>query len=505
MQINYNSLSTKIVLFYICLSFSFIVNAQVGIGTTTPDAQLDVVSNATTGNTLQVNDENTSNTSSSAWIRNYGLGRGINIQNLNTSNTLPGIQISQLGTGNGLYNYIEGSGTGIFNEIFGTGYGLYNYIQGPGNGIYNAIDGTGAFGIINDLTHHGGVGSSTYLGVNNGTGYYVEAVNDIATPTTGGNVFAFDGRVYTSTPSGALVSGGVFIGEQYGLGHGILVNHYGTQGTNAEFNINNSSNTDAAIFAVHLGQGSSVLAQNQSNNITGTIAVGDFAYTGTDVADHIGVSGTSTPASGWGIGVEGIGNWYGVFSTGDFGATGAKTFLIDHPQDPANKMLKHFSIESNEVLNMYRGTDDFDADGRVVVNLPDYYDSINKNPSYQLTPIGAAMPNLFIESEVDNGQFIIAGGIPGKKVSWQITAERNDPYLQQNPEKREVVVDKEGERRGKYLTPELYGQPKEKGMNFREQGKRTASKLQTEKRVELEKELKLETTKNSEEEIKTKS
>jgi hypothetical protein len=76
------------------------------------------------------------------------------------------------------------------------------------------------------------------------------------------------------------------------------------------------------------------------------------------------------------------------------------------------------------------------------------------------------MPNLYIAVEISNGQFVIGGGAPNKKVSWQITAERNDPYMQQNPQKREVVVIKEGERKGKYLNPELYGQPKEEGMFY---------------------------------------
>ncbi|MEZ5068955.1 MAG: hypothetical protein R2847_10915 [Bacteroidia bacterium] len=30
-------------------------------------------------------------------------------------------------------------------------------------------------------------------------------------------------------------------------------------------------------------------------------------------------------------------------------ASGTKPFMIDHPLDPANKFLKRFSMESNEV------------------------------------------------------------------------------------------------------------------------------------------------------------
>lgn len=306
-----------------------------------------------------------------------------------------------------------------------------------------------------------------------------------------------------------FVSSSLIVDAQVGVGTTtpdaeLDVVNTAASGNTLQVNHDNVSNLDAAVYINHQGQGSAIFAQNINDAIVGTIAVGDFEYTGADVADHIGVSGASAPAAGWGIGVMGIGNWYGVFSSGDLGSSGTKTFLIDHPEDPANKMLRHFSIESNEVLNMYRGTDVFDVDGKVVVNLPDYYDSINKNPSYQLTPIGAAMPNLFIESEVNNGQFIIAGGIPGKKVSWEITAERNDPYLQQNPEKREVVVDKEGDRKGKYLTPELYSQPKEKGINFREQQKEKASKFKTEKNLKLEKDIEVESKTTSEEEIKSK-
>ena len=64
----------------------------------------------------------------------------------------------------------------------------------------------------------------------------------------------------------------------------------------------------------------------------------------------------------------------------------------------------------------------------------------------------------------------------GKKVSWVLTAERNDPYMRQNPQAGDVVVDK-GPRRGQYLTPDLYGQPKEKAIGFYEPRKLEASEM----------------------------
>ena len=112
---------------------------------------------------------------------------------------------------------------------------------------------------------------------------------------------------------------------------------------------------------------------------------------------------------------------------------------------------------------MYRGKIELDANGKAVVELPEYVELINRNYTYDLTPIGASMPNLYIAEEVSNGKFLIAGGVAGKTVSWKLTGERNDPYFQQKPEKRQVVVEKEGPRVGGYFHPELYDQPEEKG------------------------------------------
>ncbi|MCK8479390.1 hypothetical protein [Psychroserpens algicola] len=460
MKKSYNSLALTLTMCMVFLFSSFSLNAQVGVGTTTPDAQLDIVAPAATGNALQVNDDNTTNASSSVWVRNSGLGYGINLQTLNTGSNFPSLGITQFGTG------AISRGLDINMDATTGAYALAVFQNGAGDGIYNQINGSGIVGVYNDLSDHGGIGDFVDLDDNDGTGVLVYGVDNGAAPTSGGDVFAFNGIVRTNTATGAFVNGGVLAGQQFGVGHGTIITHSGTAGRNAEFNITNAANADAAIFSVHLGQGSAIVAQNQNNVLTGTITVADFAYTGTDIDDHIGIEGASTPAAGWGIGMLGTGNWYGVASIGDFTATGAKAFTIDHPQDPANMMLKHFSVESNEVLNMYRGVEAFDASGKAIVSLPDYYDSININPSYQLTPIGAAMPNLYIESEIANGQFVIAGGVPNKKVSWQITAERNDPYFQQNPEKKQDVVTKEGSRNGKYFNPELYNQPKEKGMFY---------------------------------------
>jgi hypothetical protein len=142
--------------------------------------------------------------------------------------------------------------------------------------------------------------------------------------------------------------------------------------------------------------------------------------------------------------------------TGNLSATGTKNFRIDHPLDPANKYLLHAAVESSEVLNLYSGNVVLDASGEAVVKLPDWFEVINKDFRYQLTPIGAPGRDLYVAEEVSGGQFKIAGGKPGSKVSWQVSGVRNDAWEKAHP--MQVEADK-GADRGHYLTPELYGAP----------------------------------------------
>ena len=50
-------------------------------------------------------------------------------------------------------------------------------------------------------------------------------------------------------------------------------------------------------------------------------------------------------------------------SFGDSGASGSKSFRLDHPDDPANKYLLHYAAESPEVINLHRGTTVLDDNG----------------------------------------------------------------------------------------------------------------------------------------------
>ena len=154
-----------------------------------------------------------------------------------------------------------------------------------------------------------------------------------------------------------------------------------------------------------------------------------------------------------------------VYVNGDLDAT-SKSFKIDHPLDPANQYLYHFSVESAERLNQYTGNVTLDAKGEAWVELPAWFEAINADIRYQLTCIGGYAP-VYIGQEIQDNRFQIAGGEPGLKISWMVTAVRDDPYAQQHPPVVEQAKP-EGER-GTYLDPELYGQPEEMGTHYQQQ------------------------------------
>jgi hypothetical protein len=139
-------------------------------------------------------------------------------------------------------------------------------------------------------------------------------------------------------------------------------------------------------------------------------------------------------------------------------------FRIDHPQNPANKYLTHSFVESDDMKNVYDGVAILDESGAASVELPSWFQDLNGDYRYQLTPIGEAAPDLHIAKEVTENSFEIAGGHPGLKVCWQVTGTRQDPWATAN--RIEVEEDKAEGERGYYLHPDLYDQPEEQGIGF---------------------------------------
>ncbi|MCC7434920.1 MAG: hypothetical protein IT363_09570 [Methanoregulaceae archaeon] len=165
-------------------------------------------------------------------------------------------------------------------------------------------------------------------------------------------------------------------------------------------------------------------------------------------------------------GVNGDAAAWAVYAAGDFGASGTKSFVIDHPFDPANKYLMHYCSEGPEPKNIYEGTVITDASGWATVVLPDYFVEINKDPRVQLTVIDSSEDFVMVKrvGEFSGNTFRIRTSKGNVKVDWEVKATRNDAWVRKHG--APVEVDKDPAERGKYQHPELYGQAKEMGVDF---------------------------------------
>ncbi|NOZ78352.1 MAG: hypothetical protein GXP48_04065, partial [Acidobacteria bacterium] len=138
-------------------------------------------------------------------------------------------------------------------------------------------------------------------------------------------------------------------------------------------------------------------------------------------------------------------------------AKSSGAFKIDHPLDPENEYLSHSFVESPDMKNVYDGVVTLNETGEAMVQLPDWFEALNRDFRYQLTCIGGFAPVYIAED-----RFRIAGGSPGMKVSWQVTGIRHDPWAEAH--RIPVEEEKPEIERGRYLHPELYRQPAKAGI-----------------------------------------
>ena len=143
------------------------------------------------------------------------------------------------------------------------------------------------------------------------------------------------------------------------------------------------------------------------------------------------------------------------------GAT--KSFLIDHPSFPKDKLLRHYSIESNEGLLIYRGIVNLDSTGKGKIDLPDYFKDLvdESGTTVNLTPIGKEP--FLVSYDFDENNKLVVYGKSNSSVSYQVLAERDDPSFQLR--KGNVIEEKNDKTivpRGEYFDPEAYGLPPKK-------------------------------------------
>jgi hypothetical protein len=454
---------------------------------------------AGTGSGMYMDLSNATNNSTGYDLRHAGTGRGLYVDLSEATNASTGSALYHAGTGRASFMSLTNAANAS------TGAALYH--AGTGSGEEVGILNTTNSSMIQSLFHDGlgrgqqivlGNAANTDMGLGifhsgDGTGQYVSMTNPAATRNSLGLLVNYSG-------TGGGTAGG---------GNAMEVQHYGTNGNAVDMFMGdpslapgptNTTSEYATLSVTHMATGTSPTAglvktaiSASNNSADPTILVNNNG-----VNDGDGINVFTTPVSGAplasiynqpsgifsqangtgvGIGVFGFGgdvgvlgyssggSGFAVYGYGNTGAAGAKSFHIDYPLDPENKTLSHYSVESDEILNMYRGMVKLDANGQAIIKLPNYFDTVNINPTYQLTAIGTATQP-YVAKEINNNQFIVSGA-PNTKVSWAVYAERNDPTIQYFSKKynlKENVRTKRSFEVGRYITPEAYGQDKTKAL-----------------------------------------
>jgi hypothetical protein len=273
---------------------------------------------------------------------------------------------------------------------------------------------------------------------------------------------------------------------------------------NGVITVTNTAAGGPALFSVGglasatIGGGSGVLALGGTGAATSPGGVGIVGFGGSASSSSGGtggslIGGVSTAGNGgdglFAVGALGVGagkkGGRGIVAIPGGGAGGATaglageflgdveisgnlskgggSFKIDHPLDPENKYLYHSFVESPDMKNIYDGNITTNQDGEATVELPDWFQALNRDFRYQLTVIGT-FAQAIVGEKIKGNKFTIQTNAPNVEVSWQVTGIRKDRFA----DKHRIPVEevKQESERGFYLHPDAFDQPTERGVAF---------------------------------------
>ncbi|PCJ88092.1 MAG: hypothetical protein COA57_03800 [Flavobacteriales bacterium] len=397
---------------------------SVGIGTVTPGRKLELLSSSGTSTGLKLNDTGVG-------------GRGYSLAATNNGSSLGGGKFTIFDDNAGVSRLIINSSGNV-----GVGTTTPSELLHLNSGKSRFVGPTGNLADIQSWATFGFTDQGTVLGVFN----------------PGNEECAYFGATSSTNTFPAVEV------DNSGTGAGFLSTSFGT---GSAFR----GQTSTADFTAYF-----------TNSKASTSAKTIFARFDGGAYDVPAVYGEANLVANWGYGGSFLGNWLGVRGEAPMDASGGpyagyfvgriyaddataavKAFMIDHPADPANKFLMHSSVESPDMMTIYNGIVITDANGDVNIQLPDYFNVLNKDFKYNLTVIGQ-FAQAIVSKEIENNQFEIKTDKPNVKVSWMVTGIRKDPVAEQY--RIRPVVEKEGKEIGKYLHPELYGKEKEKKIGY---------------------------------------
>ncbi|MFH1477042.1 MAG: hypothetical protein ABIH24_06095 [Verrucomicrobiota bacterium] len=363
--------------------------------------------------------------------------------------------------GNAANGYNSGAAVGILANGYSQGAAMGGSADGAGNGAAlgvlaigtnygaamgreaNGSDSGAAVGYQANGSSHGAAVGPEANGSDNGAvlGYQAKGTNNgvavgsgangsIEAVAVGNNANAYSYGVAIGHSANGTNSG-VALGDQaYGQRGGIAIGRF-ARGWNSGAGLGYTAfgtNSGVAVGYYANGSQTNVAIGMQANAQSGTerIAIGHNVTNEVDgtavIRGHLYLDGNT-----------------GILYRATFGsgAWQAKTFEIDHPLDPENKILRHYCMEGPQVWNVYAGNVQL-VNGQAIVQLPDYYSALNLVGSeiYSLTPIGE-LALLAVGAEVDRNCFTIIGN-RDIKISWTIKVLRNDPGCLEDLRRRPV-------------------------------------------------------------------
>lgn len=391
-------------------------DGKIGIGTTLPTSQLTVngVIEMLSGGGIKFPDGTLQTTAGLATVSRDATLKGDGTQASPLGLSVPLILNGQLGI-RGVIQATNTATTGI--GVVGNGGGNGSGVAGIGGNSTNGFGGRG-MSARGGFSETGGIGIDALGGNGNNTG----------------------GEGVRATGGDSNIVGGIGINATGGIGA------LGGDGINATG-----------------GDGNFQQWQSPSGGV-GVRAIGGLGF------GAGGSGGTAIYAEG-GVGVDGAARGLAGFFSGNVQVIGTLSkaggsFKIDHPLDPENKYLSHSFVESPDMMNIYNGIITTDQNGLAVVELPDYFGSLNRDFRYQLTVVGQ-FAQAIVAEEVKENRFTIQTSAPAVKVSWQVTGIRQDAWANKNRIKVEEL--KSEIERGHYLHPEAFGQAEERGIEWANQ------------------------------------
>ncbi|MBN1755759.1 hypothetical protein JW877_06050, partial [bacterium] len=426
-------------------------------------------------------------------VASSATGFGGRFQNTNASGT------GLLASGNNIAGSYLTGGSGVAGSSSNVGVLGHGDATPASWGIYgitDASDGIGVYGEFNsDIFGALGTQYNGVLGVSNNTsgagvlGNGGSTTSGIYGTTSASSDFGVDAR-NTNSSGTAIIgvgnnvtgsyltdgSGGAFTGYSFGSYNKFtgssIGNGFGDIGATGVYATGAFYDFGAATPAYRYGVcGYFPDANNYSNYSAGVIGIFNTANACVGALGY--VNGFNSIIGVYGA--QGDGHYAGYFSgdvyvNGTLSKTGG-SFLIDHPDDPLNKTLRHNFVESPENLCLYRGKAVLNSEGSARIEMPDYYSSLTKEEEATVTLTSIGKPFNVGYDWNDNFTVFTIYGEPNREVSYMVLADRDDPVMQRL--KKPVVESKGPENNipsGVLFNPEAYGYPKEMGLDYLNKG-----------------------------------